>query len=131
MAGRRSDLDGIQRVDNAGSVRTFLTDPRDVQYRKIIGAQHIDVRILRSIGVRFVITDLPISGATLRAQIPIPVSPEPRRLLGFAYHKLEGFDLFLYELDGVYLGQFSLTKTKLAADANQALTYFSDGTLGS
>ena len=110
-------------------VRTFLTDPRDIQYRNIIGTRHIDLRILRSIGVRFVITDLPMSGATLRAQIPIPVSPEPRRLLGFADHKLDGFDLFLYELDGVNLGQFSPTETKLAADANQALTHLSDGTL--
>ena len=58
-----------------------------------------------------------------------PVSPEARRLLGFADHKLDGFDLFLYELDGVNLGQFSPTETKLAADANQTLTYLSDGTL--
>jgi hypothetical protein len=43
---------------------------------------------------------------------------------------LDNFDLFLYELDGVNLGQFSLTGTKLAADANQTLTYLSDGKLG-
>jgi hypothetical protein len=31
-------------------------------------------RILKVIGVRSVITDMPMSGANLRAQIPIPVS---------------------------------------------------------
>src|SRR5262249_50776739 len=88
-----------------------------------------DLPILKLIGVRFVITDLPITGANLRAQIPIPVSPEARRLLGFADHKLDNFDLFLYELDGVNLGQFSPTETKLAVDANQTLTSLSDSKL--
>lgn len=110
-------------------VRVFLTHPRDVQYRNIIGTRHIDTRILKLIGVRFVITDLPIAGATLRAQLLIQVSPEARRLLGFSDHKPESFHLFLYELDGINLGQFSPTETKLAADANQTLTYLSDGTL--
>jgi hypothetical protein len=110
-------------------VRAFLTDPRDIQYRNIIGTRHVDPRILKLIGVRFVITDLPISGANLRAQVPIPVSPEARRLLSFADHNLDNFDLFLYELDGVNLGQFSPTETKLAVDANQSLTYLSDSTL--
>jgi hypothetical protein len=36
---------------------------------------------------------------------------------------------FLYELDGVNLGQFIPTKTKLAVDANQTLTYLSDSNL--
>jgi hypothetical protein len=93
-----------------------------VGWRNIIGTRHIDPRILKVIGLRFVITDLPISDANLRAQIPIPVSPEARRLLGFADHNLNNFDLFLYELDGVNLGQFSPTETKLAVDANQTLT---------
>jgi hypothetical protein len=75
-------------------VRAFLTEPRDIQYRNIIGTRHIDPRILKVIGVRFVITDLPMSGANLRAQIPIPVSPEARRLLSFADHNLDNFDLF-------------------------------------
>jgi hypothetical protein len=110
-------------------VRTFLTDPRDIVYRNIIGTRHIDPRILKVIGVRFVITDLPMSDANLRAQIPIPVSPETRRLLGFADYSLDNFDLFLQELDGVNLGQFSPTETKLGADANQTLTYLSDSTL--
>jgi hypothetical protein len=110
-------------------VRLFLTELSDIQYRNIIGTRHIDLRILRAIGVRFVITDLPMSGTTLRAQIPIPVSPEGRRLLGFANRKLDAFDLFLYELDGANLGQFSPVETKLATDANEALTYLSDGSL--
>jgi hypothetical protein len=110
-------------------VRAFLTDPGDLQFRNIIGTRRIDLRILKLVGVRFVLTDLPISAATLRAQIPIPVSPEARGLLGFANHEIERFDLFLYELDALNVGQFSPTKTKLAADANETLTYLSDDTL--
>jgi len=110
-------------------MRTFLTDPGDLQFRNLVGTRRIDLRILRAVGVRFVITDLPMSGATLRAQIPIPVSPEARGLLGFANHQLEHFDLFLYELDVVNVGQFSPTTTKLAADANETLTYLSHDTL--
>jgi hypothetical protein len=76
-----------------------------------------------------VITDLPIFGATLRVQLPIPVSPKARRLLGFDKSDFDGFDLYLYEFDGVNLGQFSPTETKLAADANQTLTYLADAAL--
>jgi TM2 domain-containing membrane protein YozV len=110
-------------------VRAFLTDPSDIQYRNIIGTRHIDQRILKAVGVRFVITDLPIPDAALRARVPIAVSAEGRRLLGFSEHKLDGFDLFLYELEDVNLGQFSPTKIKLAADADEVLTTLSDGTL--
>jgi hypothetical protein len=92
-----------------------------------MGMRRIDPRILKAIGVRFVITDLPISGTALRAQIPIPVSPKAREMLGFSYRELDEFDLYLYEFDGVNLGQFSPTETKLAADANQALGYLADG----
>ena len=108
-------------------LRTFLTNPDDSQYRTILGMRRIDPRILKIIGVRFVITDLPISGARLRAQIPIPVSSKALQLLGFSYRDLDRFDLYLYEFDGVNLGQFGPTETKLAANANQALGYLADG----
>ena len=39
-------------------VRAFLTDPRDIQDRNIIGTRHIDPRILKVIGVRSLTTDL-------------------------------------------------------------------------
>ena len=108
-------------------LRALLTDPDDSQYRNIVGMRRINPRILKTIGVRFVITDLPISGASLRAQIPIAVSPKTREFLGFSYRDdLNRFDLLLYELDGVNLGQFSPIETKLAPDANQALGYLTD-----
>ena len=110
-------------------LRTLLSDPHDIQIRNYVGIRHIDPQILKAIGVRFIITDLPISGATLRVQLPIPVSPEARRLLGFEQSDLDGFDLYLYEFDGVNLGQFSPTETKLTADANQTLNYLSDAAL--
>jgi TM2 domain-containing membrane protein YozV len=108
-------------------LRALLTEPDDSQIRTIMGMRRIDPRILKAIGVRFVITDLPISGTALRAQIPIPVSPKAREMLGFSYRELDEFDLYLYEFDGVNLGQFNPTETKLAADANQALGYLADG----
>jgi hypothetical protein len=108
-------------------LRALLTDPADSQIRTIVGMRRIDPRILKAIGVRFVITDLPISGAALRAQIPIPVSPKAREMLGFSYRELDGFDLYLYEFDGVNLGQFSPTEPRLARDANQVLGHLADG----
>src|SRR5215470_3208141 len=66
-------------------LRALLTDPDDSQYRTIVGMRRINPRILKTIGVRFVITDLPISGATLRTQIPILISPKMREFLGFSY----------------------------------------------
>ena len=110
-------------------LRGLLSDPHDIQIRNYVGLRHVDPRILKAVGVRFVITDLAISGATLRVRLPIPVSLKARRWLGFANRDFDGFDLYLYEFDGVNLGQFSPTETKVAADANQTLTYLSDGTL--
>jgi hypothetical protein len=107
-------------------LRALLTDPDDSQVRTVMGMRRIDARILKSIGVRFVITDLPISGAALCAQIPVSVSPEARQMLGFSYRDLDGFNLYLYEFDGVNVGQFSPIETKLAVDANQALGYLAD-----
>jgi hypothetical protein len=109
--------------------RKFLSYPGDIQYRNIIGTRLIDLRTLKALGVRLVITDLPISDATLRAQIPIPVTAEARRLLGFADCDLQGFDLFLHELEGANMGQFSPRQTKLARSADEALTYLSDKSL--
>ena len=71
-------------------LRAFLTGPDDSQIRTIMGMRHIDPRILKTIGVQFVIIDLPISGATLRAQIAIPVSHKARELLGFSYPSSTG-----------------------------------------
>jgi hypothetical protein len=110
-------------------LRTFLSYPGDIQYRNIIGTRLIDLRILKALGVRFVITDLPISDATLRAQLPVPVTAEARRLLGFADRNLQGFDLFLYELQSSNLGQFSPRRTKLAGTADEALTALWDNSL--
>jgi hypothetical protein len=108
-------------------LRAFLTNPDDSQYRTIVGMRRIDPRILKIIGVRFVITDLPITGVTPRAEVPIPVSSKALQLTGFAYRDLDRFDLYLYEFDGVNVGQFSPTETKLVANANQALGYLADG----
>jgi hypothetical protein len=110
-------------------LRRLLSDPHDIQIRNYMGVRHIDPRILKAVGVRFLITDRPISGATLRVRLPIPVSHKTRLGLGFGNLDLDGFDLYLYEFDGVNFGQFSPTETKVAADANQTLTYLSDGAM--
>jgi hypothetical protein len=110
-------------------VRTFLTEPSDVVTRQMVGTRHIDIRILKALGVRFIITDLPVQGARLREQINIPTPRWARERLSLAYTEMESFELYLYELDDVNLGQYSPTETKVAKDANEVLTLLSDTTL--
>jgi hypothetical protein len=89
-------------------------------------SQPIDHRILKTIGVRFVITHLPISGATLCAQIPIPVCIRPASYAD-SHTAATLIDSYLYELDGVNLGQLSHTASNLASDVYQPLGYLADG----
>src|SRR5215211_4264713 len=88
-------------------LRVFLTHPTDIVTRNIIGTRRIDLRILRLLGIRFIITDVVLSGARLRAEIKIPTPLKSRQLLGYAHLEMESFQLYLYELDEVNVGQFS------------------------
>jgi len=107
---------------NFAFLRTFLTNPTDIMFRVAIGTRRIDQRILKAIGVRFIISDQPIADAALRARITIPTPPVARESLGFAYKTMESFELYLYELADVNIGQFSPNEVRQSSDANQILT---------
>jgi hypothetical protein len=111
---------------NFAFLRTFLTKPSDIIFRVAIGTRRIDQRILKAIGVRFIISDQPIADAALRAQITIPTPPVARERLGFAHKTMESFELYLYELADVNIGQFSPTQVRQSSDANQILTTISN-----
>src|SRR3990170_2180829 len=86
--------------------RTFLGRPGDWQMRNVMTLRQIEPRILRVMGVRFLITDAPITvGAKLRLQLSGGGNAE----------------LFLYELDGSNVGNFSPTKALISGDARGTL----------
>ena len=73
---------------------------------------------MRSAGVRFVITDAPMTEAKLRAELTIPTPPSAQQQLLFSSDPaFESFQLYLYELDNPNLGQFSPIEVKQAEDA--------------
>jgi hypothetical protein len=75
-------------------LRTFLTEPTDTLVRNIIGTRRIDQRILKAIGVRFIITDEPIADAVLRTQVTIPTPRPAREYWGFAKKAMESIELY-------------------------------------
>lgn len=87
-------------------MRTFLAKDGDRQMRNIMALRRPDTRLLRALGVRFVITDVPEPGAHLRARVDDGGRPV----------------LYLYELDGVNLGNYSPTNVIRVSSAHEALT---------
>jgi hypothetical protein len=80
--------------------------------------QAADLRMMRSAGVRFVITDAPMPEAKLRAELTIPTPPSAQQLLlPSSQPAFESFQLYLYELDSPNLGQFSPIEVKQLEDA--------------
>src|SRR5262245_15633065 len=94
--------------------------------------QAADLRMMRSAGVRFVITDAPLQPcgaasplcpttpqeAKLRAELTIPTPPSAQQQLLFSSQPaFESFQLYLYELVNPNLGQFSPIEVKQAEDA--------------
>jgi len=87
--------------------KNFLARRGDLQVRSAITVRNINQRILRMMGVRFLITDAPIADfAQLRESIPEHAPPL----------------LYLYELDGVNVGQFSPRNAILRTNASDILT---------
>lgn len=85
--------------------RTFFARPEDKQTRNVLVLRRFEPRILRSMGVRFIITDAPLSeGARLRLILPDRDIP-----------------LYLYEIDDVNVGDFSPTQHRVSSDASEIL----------
>jgi hypothetical protein len=95
--------------------------------------QFADLRMMRSAGVRFVITDAPIQPcgaaspplctttpheANLRAELTIPTPPSAQQqLLSSSQPAFKSFQLYLYEIENPNVGQFSPIEVKQVEDA--------------
>jgi hypothetical protein len=93
--------------------RALLARPGDRQLRSVMTLREIKPRILRMMGVRFLITDASVGyDAHLRLRLP----------------DAAGSALLLYELPGANLGDYSPTEPILVQDARAAVQRLSDGT---
>jgi len=86
----------------------------------------VNLRVLSAIGVRFIITDFPILGPKLRLELTIPTPPSARQLIAPSLPTLKSFQLYLYELEDVNLGQFSPTEVNKKQDASSILAALAD-----
>jgi len=86
----------------------------------------VDLRVLSAIGVRFIITDFPISGPKLRLELTIPMLPSAQQWIAPSLPTLKSFQLYLYELADVNLGQFSPTELNKKEDASSVLAALAD-----
>ena len=86
-------------------MRTFMTNDGDRQMRNIMALRKPDLRLLRALGVRFVVTDVPKPGVRLRMRMGDGGEPV----------------LYLYELDQVNLGNYSPTNVIRISSAHEAL----------
>src|SRR5262249_21051486 len=88
---------------------------------------NVDIPKLAAIGVRFIITDLPLSGPKLRAQLSIEAPPSAHALLTPSEgSRFDSFQLYLYEIENVNVGQFSPVEIRRAEDAASILAALSD-----
>jgi hypothetical protein len=110
-------------------MRRFFTEASERIGRNTVVMRRIDLRMLKVLGVRFLLTDTPIDGAQLRMQMRIPTPREDRAMLGLSELELESFDIYLYELTDVNVGQFSPTLFKVIPDAAKILAALSDSSL--
>jgi hypothetical protein len=85
----------------------LLARPDDSQMRSVSVLRRINLRILAMFGVRFVITDAPMTGAvTLRATMPV-----------------QGAPLFLYEIQNPNFGDYSPTIVVQPTTATEAIRH--------
>ena len=85
--------------------KRFLALPQDGQIRNVITMRNIQIKYLQSIGVRFIVTDIPRNELSLRVQIPVP---------NFGF-------LYLYELPFPNLGQYSPYEVEVSKSVNETL----------
>ena len=91
--------------------REFLERPGDLQMRNAMVLRNYNSRVLRALGVRFVITDAPIDGdAILRISQEMPTATKH----------------YLYELNGANRGDYSPTRVRAIADVKETMTALGD-----
>jgi hypothetical protein len=110
-------------------MRRFFTEASERVGRNTVVMRRVDLRMLKVLGVRFLLTDAPIDGPQLRMQMRIPTPREDRARLGLSELELNHFDIYLYELTDVNVGQFSPTRFKVIPDAGNILAELSDSSL--
>jgi len=110
-------------------MRRFFTEASDKVGRNMVVMRRIDVRMLKVLGVRFLLTDAPIDSAQLRMRMLVPAPREDRVRLGLSELEVEQFYIYLYELTNVNVGQFSPTRVKVIPDAGTILAELSDSSL--
>src|SRR5262245_21080850 len=110
-------------------MRRFFTEASQIVTRNIVVMRHVDPRMLKVLGVRFLLTDAQIDGAQLRMRMRIPTPREDRARLGMSELEVEHFDIYLYEFTNVNMGQFSPTRFKVIPDAGNILAELSDSSL--
>lgn len=108
--------------------RTFFTEPADLQIRNLVAMRRIEPRLLAAIGVRFVITDMPSDGLRLRQKIDVPVTQDELNELGVRT-KIPSFSLYLYEVSGSNIGQYSPTRVRVVRNASDMLESLAEPTL--
>jgi hypothetical protein len=93
------------------TVAEFLSQPTDLQTRTFFGITRPDEKMMSLWGVRFVITDRPLSFGTQRLDVPVePASPP-----------LYSSPIRLYEVAEPNLGNYSPTEIVTASDAKETL----------
>jgi hypothetical protein len=93
------------------TVTEFLSQPTDKQIRILIGITQPNEKMMSLWGVRFVITDRPLSFGTPRVDMPIELTDPP----------LYNSPIRLYELAEPNLGNYSPTEIVTASDAKETL----------
>ena len=110
-------------------MRRFFTEASQQVTRDIVVMRRVDPRMLKVLGVRFLLTDARIDGAQLRMRMRIPTPREDRVRLGMSELEVDHFDIYLYEFTNVNMGQFSPTRFKVIPDAGNILAELSDSSL--
>jgi len=110
-------------------IRRFFTEASDEVGRNMVLMRRVEPRMLKVLGVRFLLTDARIDGAQLRMRMQISTPREDRVRLDLSELELEHFDIYLYELTDVNVGQFSPTRFKVIPDAAKTLAALSDSSL--
>jgi len=106
--------------------RSFFTEPADLQIRNEVAMRRIDPRLLAAVGVRFVVTDRPFdSELRLRQVLEVPVSEAYLKRAGIP-RQIPTFKLYLYQLNGVNVGQYSPTEPRVVRRASEMLDVLGD-----